>query len=231
MSCTELAPGLWRLRANITACYLLRDADGLGLIDTGWLGGRSLLTRILRELGADWSELHLLMLTHGHLDHAGNAAWIQARAPQARLFVHAADAAHVRGEHEYRGVSRLCGWLERFGGAASGFRPPRVDGHFVDGEEIARFGGLQVVHLPGHTAGHCGFVQRSTGWLFCGDLFSTTLGVFHWPPPFLNSAAEHLPTTHARAAALEVSGFLPAHCDNASPARQRERFLRGMRER
>jgi len=225
MSIAELAPNLWRLRANIVACYLLRDAEGFGLIDSGWIGSRALIGRALRAQGADWSALDLLLLTHGHIDHVGNAAWLQERSPALCARVHAADLDHACGRHVYRGLSRVCGWLETVARPLTGFRAPRLAQPLAEGEVIERFGGLEVVHLPGHTAGHCGLIHRATGWLFCGDLFSTTLGIFHWPPPFLNSAAAAFPATHARAAALPVSGFLPAHCDNANPARQRERFL------
>lgn len=226
MGIVQIAPDLWRLRANIVANYLLRDEEGVVLIDTGWVGGRGLLERALTQIGAGWAEVNLILLTHGHIDHVGNAAWIQGLAPRARLLVHAADAAHTRGRHVYRGWSRGCALLEALARPLTRFRAPEIHGHFVDGEVVPRAGGLRIVHLPGHTAGHCGIVHAPSGLLFCGDLFSTTLGVFHWPPPFLNSAAEHFPATHAKAAALEVRGFLPAHCDNAAPERQRERFLR-----
>jgi len=36
---------------------------------------------------------------------------------------------------------------------------------------------LEVLHLPGHSAGHVGFYERSRGWLFQGDvLFQGGIG-------------------------------------------------------
>lgn len=227
MGFAQITAGIWRLRSDITAFYLLRDELGFGLIDTGWLGGRKALALALASLGADWSELNLIVLTHGHIDHTANAAWVQARAP-ARLWVHAADVLHVRGRPAYRGWSRVCGWLEAVARPLVGYRAPEIHGTFRDAELLPRFGGLRVVHLPGHTAGHCGLVHVASGLLFCGDLFSTTLGLFHWPPPVLNSAPERLLASRHRAAGLGVRGFLPCHCDDASPEVQRERFLRRM---
>lgn len=226
---TEIAPGLWRIRAGVVAFFLLRDAGGIGLIDTGWLGARAQIRSALVELGSSWSEVNLVLLTHGHIDHTGNAHWIQQQSSAARLLVHVADTAHVRTGHPYRGLSRVCGLLETMARPVAGFQPPQIHGHFADGEVIPRFGGLRVVHLPGHTAGHCGFVHEASGLLICGDLFSTTLGLFHWPPAVLNSEPAQLAATRTRAAALPVRGFLPSHCDDAAPETQRARFLAAFR--
>jgi glyoxylase-like metal-dependent hydrolase (beta-lactamase superfamily II) len=38
---------------------------------------------------------------------------------------------------------------------------------------------LTVVHLPGHTAGHCGFVVEPDGFLFLGDTDLTSFGPYY----------------------------------------------------
>ena len=43
------------------------------LIDTGLTGEMARLSRVLNELGSDWTGIKAILLTHGHLDHT--AIW------------------------------------------------------------------------------------------------------------------------------------------------------------
>ncbi len=53
-------------------------------------------------------------------------------------------------------------------------------GTFEDGD-VVDLGGrtLTVLHLPGHTAGHCGFLVEPDGFLFLGDIDLTSFGPYY----------------------------------------------------
>ncbi len=45
-----------------------------------------------------------------------------------------------------------------------------VDRHLVEGDEVA---GFEVLHVPGHSAGHVAFWRESDRVLIAGDVFNT----------------------------------------------------------
>ena len=121
-------------------------------------------------------------------------------------------------------------------GFAAGSRPPgrrllrrqigQVDHTFADGDVLPFWGGLQVVHLPGHTRGHCGFYSARHDLLFSGDLFASYFFNTHLPPPILNSVPAEFTASLARVAALHPRWIVPNHYDYLDGAKHRQRFDR-----
>ena len=122
-----------------------------------------------------------------------------------------------------------CGRLERAGRAVLRVgQPAAIDVRLADGDELPFWGGLRVVHLPGHTLGHCGFYSRTHDLLFSGDLFSSYFFNVHQPPPILNSAPELIPETLAKTQRLNPRLMVPQHYDILDGALHRRRFDRLM---
>lgn len=108
-----------------------------------------------------------ILLTHGHIDHAGGAADLKAALPGAVL----------QGPDE-RDAFLLDGLAES--GAQYGIdaRPVRPDEWLHEGDVVTlgehRF---DVLHCPGHTPGHVVFVNHAAGMAFVGDvLFQGSVG-------------------------------------------------------
>jgi glyoxylase-like metal-dependent hydrolase (beta-lactamase superfamily II) len=216
-----------RLGGPLVSAHLLVGEEGLTLIDTGLWGVAEELRRVVRELGRKPGELREIVLTHGHLDHAGGAAEIQAWCG-ARVWVHAADRGHVEQRVRYAGAARLCGALERAGclaGRLGGwrYRPPEIGGELRDGDVLPLWGGLRVWHLPGHTPGHCALVaERSEvkaegGLVFTGDLFASYAWSVHRPPVFLTRDGARAETSLRELAAARPVAVLPSHYDRMEP--------------
>ena len=60
-------------------CYLVTSGAGFCLTDTGFVTRRGDLEKALERAGCRLGNLSLVILTHGDLDHAGNAAYLQKK--------------------------------------------------------------------------------------------------------------------------------------------------------
>jgi glyoxylase-like metal-dependent hydrolase (beta-lactamase superfamily II) len=207
---------IYRLGGALVSAHLLVDNDGLVLVDTGLMGIAAELGGLLKRIGRSPDELKAILLTHGHLDHTGGASRIQ-RDTGASVWVHHADLQHVVGRVRYRGWARGCGLLERAGRVVMDFKAPKVTNEFSDGQRLPWWGGLRVVHLPGHTPGHCGFLCERTGWLLSGDLFASYGWTVHLPPRFLNREQGGVRASLEAVAAMDLSGVIPSHYDVLEP--------------
>jgi len=206
-------------------CHLLEDGDDSVMIDAGMVGEPFLIRKLVRKLGLKSSSIKAILLTHGHLDHAGNLAWLKEWSG-ARVFAHTEESRHVAGTYPYTGITRWCGRLEAAGRFLFGYWAASIDQFITDGQELPWWGGLQVVHLPGHTLGHCGFYSARYKLLFSGDMFASYFFNVHRPPAILNSAPELFPISVERIRKLNPRWIVPGHYDYLDGALHRRRFAR-----
>jgi len=85
----RVIPGLWRLRLalpfpGVPHCnaWAIAAGDGLVLVDTGMHEPGSMieLERALDQVGLSIDQVALVVITHAHVDHWGQAATICDRA-------------------------------------------------------------------------------------------------------------------------------------------------------
>jgi glyoxylase-like metal-dependent hydrolase (beta-lactamase superfamily II) len=216
------------IRGAFVVCHLLVEPDrrGVVLLDTGLIGGRGRIQRHLARLGLGPRDVRAILLTHGHLDHVGNLAWAKAWTG-APVYAHPAEQAHIDGRYPYTGFARVCDTLERVGRAVLRVGTPvKIDVPLADGDELPFWGGLRVVHLPGHTVGHCGFFSARHRVLFCGDLVTCHLPKASVPPPIFNSAPELIPASLQKAHGLGARYLVPQHHYFFDPEKHQRRFER-----
>jgi glyoxylase-like metal-dependent hydrolase (beta-lactamase superfamily II) len=218
-----MPPGHYPIQSLLVSCHLLVDGNEAVLLDTGLVGEPGRIRRLVRRLGLAPDSVKAVLLTHGHLDHAGNVAWVK-QWTGARVFAHPAEQAHIDGRFPYRGVNRWCGRLERAGRFVFGYRRTAIDEPLADGQVLPFWGGLRVVHLPGHTAGHCGFFSERHGLLFSGDLFVSYRSRASLPPPIFNSFPELIPASLEKVRKLDPPGIVPSHYWGTDWTRHRRKF-------
>ncbi len=164
-------------------CAILWDEDtSRGLVVDP--GGDS--ERILDAIDRLGITVERILLTHGHLDHAGGAA-----ALQEALRARAGDPAAVPVEGPDRRDAFLLDGLEAQARAygLEGLRRITPDRWLVEGDQV-RLGAhvFDVLHCPGHTPGHIVFIHRAAGFAVLGDvLFQGSVGRTDFP--YGNSAA------------------------------------------
>lgn len=206
-------PEIIQLRGWLVHHHLVISEDGVVLIDGGFLLGIGRIKKALTKAGRTWADVRSLLLTHGHLDHTLNVARLQ-KLTGCQIHAPAADRDHVLGRHRYQGWSKVCDWLERIARLLMCFQTPKVDHWFQAGEMID---GLEVISLPGHTIGHCGFLLGEDKVLFAGDLFANHFGIPSPPPGIFNDDSKISRESIIKAAQMDLRGVILNHGSKTSP--------------
>jgi glyoxylase-like metal-dependent hydrolase (beta-lactamase superfamily II) len=191
----RILPGVWRLRLplpwpGVPHCnaWAVAAGDGIVLFDTGLHepGSFANLERALAQVNLKVEHVRLLVCTHAHSDHYGQAATIMDRAgcelwmhPDHRHMTEAAadpDAALERRLEIARqsGVPEqpLQAYAEarRRGGGFGIARIVEPDRDLVGGVEIVTdLGTWQVHETPGHAPSHVCLHQPERRLLISGD--------------------------------------------------------------
>ncbi len=174
------------------ASFLVLGPDGPVLIETGPGSTVPALQRGLGKFGLVPADIHDVLLTHIHLDHAGAAGWMAQQG--ATIHVHQAGAPHLaQPERLLASARRIYGdSMDRLWGA---FLPvPEAQLRPLQDGDVIRAGGLEFAALdtPGHASHHMVYQIDDMG--FAGDLGGVRrAGIRHvrvpTPPPEFDRAA------------------------------------------
>ena len=220
---SDWPPGLFPVRGLMCVPHVLIDGDGVVLLDTGLPGDGARIRRKVEQLGAGPREVRAILLTHGHLDHAGSLAELKAWCG-APVYAHPLEQAHIDGVFPYTGLARVCGVMEAVGRAVLRYRPVKIDVPIADGDVLPFWGGLRVVHLPGHTLGHCGFHSAKHDVLFTGDLWARVMMRTQASPAIFTSAPQLVWPSMKKAQAIGARWIIPGHYDLPGARRLKRRF-------
>ncbi len=200
----KVAEGIHRVDGvRVSNAYLVSVEDGLLLVDTGIPGNAKRILAFIERLGRRPDELRTIVLTHWHIDHVGSVAELK-RLTGAQVAIHELDAPVLAGRERPAKGRRAMAVITRL------FRLRRVTADLLlrDGDRI---GGLEVVHVPGHTAGSI-VLRRDDGVVFSGDaLLGDRHGGIRPPDPGLSLDPAQARASAEKIAALDFRLLLPGH--------------------
>lgn len=161
---------------------LLVENGGATLVDAGIPGASAPLLDYLNEIRLAPEAIRRVIITHHHIDHVGGLPEI-LKLTQAEVWAHREDTPVIDGSvpRDEVPAERMEAMLARL---APEERPAalervkrlmavpgiHVDLSLVGGEELNMLGGVQILHTPGHTAGHLALFLPAMSLLIAGDL-------------------------------------------------------------
>jgi len=190
----RVLPGVWRLRLplpwpGVPHCnaWALAAGDGIVLVDTGMHepGSEMHLHRALDQARLRIEHVRLIVCTHAHVDHCGQAPPIAERVG-CEVWMHPNHAHHTASLEDPEGalarrieIARQSGvpeeplrrWaVQRRAQGTGQAGTLEVDRELTDGATVATdLGAWQVIETPGHAPSHICLYQPERRLLISGD--------------------------------------------------------------
>ena len=168
-----------QFRVGISNCFIIQGEEGLSLVDTGGANSAERIIKTINQAGYDIHDLKRILITHAHSDHIGSLADLQQRTG-AEVWAHELEAPVIEGQVVPESVlpedlNSIDRWMLKMGG--SELPTCNVHRSLRAAEAIPEVHqGLEVVHLPGHSAGQIGFWLPRESLLIGGDVMMNIMG-------------------------------------------------------
>jgi glyoxylase-like metal-dependent hydrolase (beta-lactamase superfamily II) len=203
------------VRSLMENAYLIKG-ERIALVDTLAPFSWPVLQKKLTGENLSAGDIELILITHCHVDHVGNLARLRALSG-ATIIAGEADIPVIEGSAPAQPPSdlsmtgRMLGrmprsileWYQRF-------EPVAVDRAVSGGETIEELG-LEVLALPGHTAGGVGFHDGTGGRAFTGDLVSNYRSSPGMPVLGTSISLEEIFASQELLAGLDLDVAYPGH--------------------
>ncbi|MDF2821282.1 MAG: fold metallo-hydrolase [Clostridiales bacterium] len=157
-----------RIKCGNGNCYLIQEKESAILVDTSRTQYRDNILKICKK-----SNVKLIILTHGHMDHIQNALYLSQEL-KVPIAMHKADYELTKNNmieplvaHKLLGKLILALSIKSFHNDI--IEPFEPEIFLQEGDSLQAFGiNATVVELPGHTKGSIGLNVWDSD-LFVGD--------------------------------------------------------------
>ena len=182
------------------------DEKNLVLVDAGLPGQTDDIAKAIADEGFKAEDLTHIIITHQDWDHLGCVADLQKLAPNLKVVAHVDEAPYLDG----RTVPiKLAARLEQYDSLPAEQRvfidrwkdmqensPITVHEQVQDRQLLPICGGIEIVHVPGHTPGHIAVCFKESRIIVCGDAANISGGEIVGSNPIhthdMNQAEESL---------------------------------------
>lgn len=183
-----------RIAGGNVNCYIVADNDKAILIDTGRKKYRDKILKKCREF-----HVGLIVLTHGHMDHCQNAAYL-ANALHIPIAMNKKDLNLIPDNRKqalfaktFLGKIVLSVSLSSFEKDSLEVFEPKI--YLENDDDLSEYGiAAKVTELPGHTKGSIGIKVDDN--LFVGDalmnMFYPTVSMLYADEQEMLSSAEYI---------------------------------------
>lgn len=190
------------------AVYLITTRDGNILINTGVNNSTAPIRANIEALGFKFSDIRILLATHGHWDHVAAMAEIK-RLTGAKMMMQEDDVTLLEsgGSADFRYPQ----------GRGAIYEPVKVDRRLKDGDKV-RLGEVELTlhHHPGHTRGASSFTYTTSDGgrdykVLIANMGSINPGVNVATMPGFPNIAEAYATTFAKQKLLKPDIWVASH--------------------
>jgi glyoxylase-like metal-dependent hydrolase (beta-lactamase superfamily II) len=200
----EIAPGVHAVRLLNVYAFLIAEPR-LTLIDAGLIGSGKRVQRYVDGIGRSLDDLAQIVCTHAHPDHIGGVREL-AGEREVEVLMHPSDLAglsvKLRDAVANRNRGQLIAYFTRHPGEATPIE---------DGQILPMLGGLQVVHVPGHTPGSVCLYAVRHRLLFVGDALQVIRGRVTFASRVFSEDLPLARASVARLAELDVETIAFSH--------------------
>ncbi len=199
----------------IENAYLIKGRH-IALVDTMAKNSYGRIIKTLRVEGLSIGDVEFVLITHNHFDHVANAAKIKELSG-AVVIAGKQDAPVIEGREpaspmsDINRLGRALGKLpDSWTRGYQKFDPVKVD-RVVEGGDFIGELGLEVLGLPGHTAGGVGYLDREKKCAFIGDMVSNYFGRTGMPTLSASESLEDIYRSQELLADLDLQTAYPGH--------------------
>jgi glyoxylase-like metal-dependent hydrolase (beta-lactamase superfamily II) len=171
-----------RVNLGFVSAYLLVRSGEAAVVDTGVAGSANAIEASLTSIGLGWDAVGHVILTHRHADHAGSAADVLGRTPDATGYAGAEDIPAIV--------------------------VPRTLTAVADGDQVFD---LRIVATPGHTPGHVCVLDPVAKLLVAGDALNNRTGTLAGSSPQNTDDPEAAKASVIKLAGLSFDTVLFGH--------------------
>ena len=203
-----------RVKCGNGNVYLVSDGDKAALIDTCRVPYREM---ILKKCMA--KNVRVIVLTHGHVDHCQNAAFL-SKAMRIPIVMHKGDYALIKDNwaepmFAHNLLGKMIVKLSRKSFDTDKIEP--FEPAFIqDGESLSEYGvSAAIIGLPGHTRGSIGVKVGETD-VIVGD------ALMNMVYPSKSSLYGNRAAMEQSAAKIASLGNVQVHFGHGKPAKNRK---------
>ncbi|MCP1413143.1 MBL fold metallo-hydrolase [Paenarthrobacter sp. A20] len=226
MNISEQAPGVFFVEGPASNWLIVRDDSGFILIDGGYPADRDLVLESVRGLGLDPAAAKAMLITHGHVDHTGSAAYF-SRTFSTPILCSPEELAHVQGKEKHQVTfgqvlvrawrPKVFHWMLHVINAKALQAEPATRAEAWTQEKLQGLPGKpEAILLPGHTPGNVALLLPTAQAIAVGDSFVSGHPISPMSGPqmlhrmYHSDPAAALGATH-RLDDVDASVVLPGH--------------------